>query len=289
MKKIRKIRIHLIDDNTGEEGILSVQREFDENGRLTSDTRYYDGVNIEQRIEKKYDAAGLLLEEASFSESEEPDLRIRLDYDENGRLIRQETHYMAGNASIAHHDYDDVTRQETVKIVDDEGQLEEIHKVRKDAEDRILEEKITDHEGNVVHWITRSFEETGRPLSIVTNHQDGEKMTEIFNYEFDENGRLIYARIDDENERTYREEEFEYDEQGNRTEWRYEDQRRGRSGIERWDFDSKGNITRHLVLAVNERPMEEEIMTYDEDGNLMEREHITPQGISIQVYHYDFY
>jgi hypothetical protein len=43
MKKIRNIRIHLIDDNTGEEGILSVQREFDENGRLTSDTRYYDG------------------------------------------------------------------------------------------------------------------------------------------------------------------------------------------------------------------------------------------------------
>lgn len=288
-KKVKKLQITLIDDNTGEEGVVSVRREFDENGNLLIDERLPDGIHFGQKIVRTYDAAGRILQEASYSDGEDPDMEVLFEYDDSGRLLRTETRYMAGNATIAYHEHDARDNSEKVRIEDDEGALEEVHFLRTDSSGRLLEEKITGADGRVISWVNRAFDDAGRPVSARTQDEDGNIHQESWEYEFDEMGRLVYLVLKDEAGRVLREEEYEYDEKGNPTEWRYEDHRRSRVGIETREYDDQGRLLRRQLVSPGGTPLEEEMIAYNDLGQVAEREIIVPQGASLQLYQYEYY
>lgn len=289
MKKIKKITVHIFNDDAGEEGLLYSIQEFDENTNLVLDEKFDHGNNLEQRITRKYNDSNKIVEEKSFSEWEDPDQHQEYFYDDSGRLYKAKHHFMNGAFSVSHYTYDDLLKKETVRTEDEGGVTEETQMMVRDAENRILELKTTDSEGKVMRWEQYEYDDEGKMLNSTTLFDDGEVLKQTYYYELDDNGRVAYIKITNEKGQSLQEEEIDYDEHGNRIERRFEDYRRGRSGIEQWEYDELQRLSVNRTLSAEEIPLEETVYQYYDDGIVKEMEFRNAQGVNLYEYAYEYW
>ena len=109
-----------------------------------------------------------------------------------------------------------------------------------------------------------------------------------YDYEYDEEGRIIYAEIFDEEEDLIRTDEISYNENGNQSEIKMVHYTDGWSLIDRYDYDEKNRVIKEERLQGG-TPIESKEYTYDENDLVLEEETRNRNGWTIHRFLYEFF
>ena len=191
--------------------------EYDINGNCIKSIQQYPEGTCEGYIEYQYDEEGRKIEESEYSgdgtwyetqkwQYNEMGIIIKVDveqlyvdeeywreyvYDENSRLVK----IVAYTGSDGNYRETGVC---TTYVYDDAG--------------NVLEESMFD---SINEWTTKyTYNELGQNISMA-KYRNSEELKEYYEYEYDENGRLVkkYAKYQD-SDTFYTYTEYEYDEEG---------------------------------------------------------------------------
>ncbi|MDE5598820.1 MAG: hypothetical protein K2J04_13450, partial [Lachnospiraceae bacterium] len=213
---------------------------YDENGNEIEYISYDENGNIERMEDYEYDANGKQIEETNYDKNGRRDRWVKIEYDAAGNETLWECYYKYGRHSM-----------KRIHIYDERGELSLYAKY----EDGSIEES------NVCE-----YNEEGK--SKYTHYDGYGNITEIYEYEYDENDRMIKIVRYNGNGTVNYAQEHEYDENGN--EIKFVDYN-GDGSIDwmseyEYDENSRKIYYRHESDGIVTETRENK---YDEDGNII--------------------
>ena len=135
--------------------------------------------------------------------------------------------------------------------------------------------------------MTSKIDDHGRLLERTIINEEGDELQLLINYETDDQGRIVLAKIQNGSGELIRVEHQSFDERGNRVELKVEDHQQGYATVEQWDYNLDNRITTHTRLSPNGEPMAITEYTYDGEGRVAEEEQRNREGIRLLKYIYE--
>lgn len=285
-KKIKTISIftHL----EGEAELLSQQETRNEQGYTIERIAYLPDGTPEHSFFYEYDNQNRLIKEVQVSDGKEICI-IQFSYDESGRLNQEKQTYPEGGTLIKHFALDLATNTETLHTEDETSAANGNERRKFDADGRVLEEDIYDHDGKLTYSLRASYDDYGNPVWQTITDAMGKKHTDRFQYSRDEDGRLVSMKLFDEKGSLKREELFDYDAAGTRDYHEINDYHEGWGRIYEFVFNEAAQPEKMSVFDKDESPLSEIIYLYNEE-NLLDTEETTDRrGTIIKKIKYLFY
>ena len=289
MKKIKTFSINMITNETDEAGFKQYYEERDEAGNVILDEKYHADGTLNARSERTFDKENRILEEKFYSEEGTPDSQHTYQYNSSGKLELVTSKYKDGTIGYKRISYDEANRAETV-LIQDENNITETKEYRRyDMEDRVLEEIIYEPEDSLKQKTITSYDDHGRIISKNILYDDGYQGSNQYEYEFDEQGRVISLKIENERQEEIHYEEYLFDDANNMIEYYTEAKPTGQIFIRKLAYDEKARLIKEQILNGAELLQQETTYIYNDEGILLEKEVGTASGFIVEQYNYEYY
>jgi antitoxin component YwqK of YwqJK toxin-antitoxin module len=294
MKKIKQTQVFFIavppegdfEDYRDKNRITHQKMLYDQNENLLENIEFDDYGNETGKSVFKYDDKGRLIEKESYDETGEREEKQSFEHDESGKLLRSFIHFLDDTTDTIEYHYNSKGHLTEKITINDENELEAVHKFEYSG-DKIISEELAEYgeiiekkgmkynvQGKLIEGLMWNTEEEYR---IVNEYDDRGNLVKSLKY--DDNNKLIskqLAQYDEKNRLIERVEEestetrtisVAYNEDGTAFE-----RHTGKSGgsktfsIER-DYDEAGFMieVRITVFGMDEKPQRKYIHAYAHD------------------------
>jgi hypothetical protein len=221
-RKIKRISVYRIDGPAAfPAGEQAVERAYlhrftdyhPDWGAPIADVQYGRLGNIEQQTEYVYDGRGFLTREVLKESDGEVVEERSFEPDDQQRIAREFRHYADGSYDVTGYYYDDTGRVVKKVMADDEGEVERIEQFEY-RDGKLMVEKATDGEGNLLLEISYAYNNEGLPEEVhVMNPEEGEEFQKVHAYTpegkrkstlvYDSEGELVERYLFEVNEQGY--------------------------------------------------------------------------------------
>jgi YD repeat-containing protein len=242
---------------------LSSHTEFDESGRVISQSSFSPGGLLAEKVVLAYDSAGRVVHETYYVDEEDPSEEKSYEYDAEGRMIKQLKHYLDGSADVTHYEYNESGRLIEKRTVDDEDAVDSRETFAWDG-DRLVTHMLVDADGNQLLREDFKYDEKG---NMVEHVKDDDEAGEFFRLvvEYNTDGRKIWEKLYDDRGNLFDTTWFEEDEQG-RVVQTVEENSKSKK-VKHFNFDERGNSTGYEETNGNGDKMVVVEHHFDSDNN----------------------
>jgi hypothetical protein len=287
VKKIKSIKVNIATQDTAEEGYQSYYEERDAQGNVLLEIQYFEDGSLARRVERIFDESQKLKNEKFYSQEGAPDDVHDLSYNESGKLTFVKSTYAGGAIGIKKIENDESSNSETIRVEDEQGQVESKEYRRFDSEGKTLEEALYEGEDQLNQRSEASYDDHGRPIWKKITFEDGYESKNDYEYEMDEEGRVISVKITNEKGEEIFYEEYEFNEKNNIAEHYIESPKQ--TSIRKYEYDEKDRVILEQRLNGQEQVEQEVHFQYNEAGQLTLKETNTPDGFTVEMYTYEFF
>jgi YD repeat-containing protein len=242
---------------------LSSHTEFDESGRVISQSSFSAGGLLAEKVVLAYDSAGRVVHETYYVDEEDPSEEKSYEYDDAGRMIKQLKHYLDGSADVTHYQYNESGLLIEKRTVDDEGTVDSRETFAWDG-DRLVTHMLVDADGNQLLREDFKYDEKG---NMIEHIKDDDEAGEFFRLvvEYNTEGRKIWEKLYDDRGKLFDTTWFEEDEQGRVVQTVEEDSKSRK--VKHFNFDDRGNSTGYEETNGNGDKMVMVEHHFDSDNN----------------------
>jgi len=292
LKKIKTLKVKLATQDSEEEGFLSFLEQRDANGNVLLEEQYYLDGSLARRVERTFSESdiGKVTEEKFYSQEGAPDQTAVYTYNESGKVAIVKSTFSGGGIEVKKISYDEANNGETVLIGDDQGAIEAKEYRRYDGENRVVEEAIYEGENELTQKTETSFDDHGKPVARTITYGDG-YVTELdYNYEMDDQGRVIGMTVKNEKGEEIYYEEYEYNEKNNISDHYVENAQSRKTSTKKYEYDDKDRVVKEQTLNIEDILEQEVHFQYDEESNQLKmKETNTAEGFSVEMYEYEYF
>jgi hypothetical protein len=202
--KPKKIIVNqtIYKDDTFEKDAISSQRiltetTFNDAGQIIHEIRFGADGMVESIVTNTYNEAGKLLTREHQDEQEQSTEKLEFFYNEAGNAEKHFKIYTDGSQDVIEYKYDSSNQLISKRVIDDEGEVEEITRYAYSGNKLILEE-IKDGTGEIVSTNKYSFDDNGNETVHETSNPEG--YLKIVNTYNAQNKRITTVKIDEDGE-----------------------------------------------------------------------------------------
>lgn len=217
MSKIKQITKYTAVVGENDEIISEFKRhlqEFDEQQNCTKEVEYASNGGIESASIYKFNDQNQMTGEIHYFDENEVGEQIEYKLDEDGKVREIDTVYADDSKSIKK-----IERSEhliSIKIYDEDGELEGEESVKIDQKGRTIEEVRLDEDKVVSQRFIYSYNDDDLIISRVEHGEKDEFILKTI-YTYDDDGNLIQRTRENKRGKIIDSNRFEYDENGNQT------------------------------------------------------------------------
>ncbi len=214
MKKRKNITIHKLDAGS-QENVKLGYIEYNEQGNRTKEIQYGADGTIESELTKEYNDQGKMTLQLLSAFGEEQS-RMETSWDKEGYRLEEKI-YQEGEQLQQHKQYswNENHSKLTLSYLDEEGNVLNTESNEYNEKGEAIIERVLDEEGEVLESY-KYFYENGELVKKIA-HFNGFDSVYVYEYEKDDQGRLVLSRItDDDGEEE--QVEIEYQENGKKSE-----------------------------------------------------------------------
>lgn len=218
---------------------LASHTEFDEGGRVISQSSFSAGGLLAEKVVMAYDSDGRVVHETYYVDDEDPSEEKSYEYDAEGKIMKQLKHYLDGSADVTHYEYNESGLLIEKRTVDDEDMVDS-RETFVWEEGRLVTHLLVDAEENQL--LREDFKYDGKG-NMVEHVKDDDAAGEFFRLvvEYNSDGRKIWEKLYDDQGKLFDTTWFEEDEQG-RVVQTVEESSKSRK-VKHFNFDDRGNNT----------------------------------------------
>ncbi len=247
---------------------LSIQSQFDENGNMTEEIKYFPDENPEEINRFSYNSDNKLTVHVMEMVADDMKDVIRFERDDKGRLIKEQKYYGDDPGEATAYLYNEKGDVNEILKTDADGEFEsrEIfeyndkgHIIRRSAVDatgktveksdmvydekeNLLNRKDVDAAGNLLLQTDYSYNEKNALVSMQQRNAAG-KLVESVMYVYDHRGNVIEKAIRDFHPRTFK---YSFDEHSHCVEEIMYDQHGQLNSKSSYEYDENGNLVREI-------------------------------------------
>jgi len=247
MAQVRSMRVTTFPKDTGEESFVSLIVNYDRQGNEIARYEYKGPGEFESKMEYRFNEQNRIIEETAYQDEFEILERKVFTRDESGQVLKIDIEYSDGSEAVQTVERDDEENTENWIERDEDDELESREFLKFDQEGRVILRESYDYR---------------------------DKLTEVFEYDYGENGKLARQRHLDERRKLILETEFRFNESGLPT--------------LRASRNRKGVLSDFLKIEYNEsgQPLKQSFSgrftytyEYDQNGNNIEEKHYIGDSI----------
>jgi len=185
--KIKKVTTHRQFE---EDSFINEIVKYDINGNVIETTTFYEDGDVESKVVTNFNEKNYKSEIITYVDNNDFAEKSVFVWDKNDKLEYEEIQYADGSFSKRIYEKNDDDNSLTIKLVDEENELEEMEVLKFDNNKNLIQKISFDEDKKIVRQIENIFDQEN-VLVQVNEYEGKDKLVSQQKYFYDDNKNLI--------------------------------------------------------------------------------------------------